>query len=195
LEAPMASSDFGACFHDTCTWVPQFSKRQIFERGDLAYSVRMRSNEDGGTFVLRRDDKILLTTPLKDLSASVSTVWSSKSDWLAVTWSDGGAVGGFHTRVFHLVGDEVRETSATVIAFRDFRSRHSCKARGENVQAYRWDEATEGLVLVMSVYPASDCGKQMGHMEAYLVRPTDGSILQHFDLAQFNAYAKRYPIQ
>jgi hypothetical protein len=193
LDAPMASSSFGACTQDGCMWVPEFAKQKVYRRGDLAYLVQMLPSEQGGTFVLRRDRKVLLTTPLKDLSASVSVVWSQKNDWFAVTWSDGGAVGGFHTRVFHIAGDEVRETRAVDRAFQDFRSRHSCKARGENVQAYRWDEANEALVLVMSVYPASDCGKEMGHTEAYFVQPADGGILHHVDLAQLKAYMKTYP--
>jgi len=193
LDAPMASSSFGACTRDTCMWVPEFAKQKVYRRGAFAYSVRMPPSEEGGTFVLRRNRKVLLTTPLKELSASVSVVWSQKDDWFAITWSDGGAVGGFHTRVFHVAGDEVRETQAVARAFHDFRSRHSCKERGENVQAYRWDEASESLVLVMSVYPTSDCGKEMGHTEAYFVQATDGAILQHFDLAQLKAYMKTYP--
>jgi len=67
------------------------------------------------------------------------------------------------------------------------------RREGKTYQAYRWDEANEALVLVMSVYPASDCGKEMGHTEAYFVQPADGGILHHVDLAQLEAYMKTYP--
>ena len=195
VDAPAALSDFGACSGDTCTWVPEFAKQKIYSRGNLTYLIHVPPGEGGGTFVMRQGAKVLLTTQLKDLSASASVVWSQKSDWFAVTWSDGGAIGNFHTRVFHVLDDVVHEETLVKPAFQDFRSRHSCKERGENVQAYRWDADTTALVLVMSVYPTSDCGKEMGHTEGYFVRPADGIIVRHLDLAQLKAYMKAYPVR
>jgi hypothetical protein len=110
-----------------------------------------------------------------------------------VTWSDGGAIGNFHTRIFHVQGDSIREFATVESAFKSFESRHFCKARGDNVQAYGWDEPTHTLVLVMSVYPTGDCGRDLGHTEAYFVRPTDGTVTHHLTAAQLNAYMKRHP--
>jgi hypothetical protein len=114
LDAPTAISDagFSSCSRDACTFVPDSDHPKLYHRGDLIYTVELPPSDEGGRFVLRRGEKILVATPLKDLSASVFVVWSGKSDWFSVTWSDGGAIGNFHTRVFHIQGDEVRETKA-----------------------------------------------------------------------------------
>lgn len=188
LDAPGALSDFGVCGREVCTWVPELAAQKVYRRADMSYSV------DGDTFELRRGNKVLLSTPLQDLSASVSVAWSPKSDWFSVTWSNGGAIGGFNTRVFHIVRDDITETSAPEKAFQEFRSRHTCKERGENLQAYRWSDDGNSLVLVMSVYPTSDCGADMGHTEAYIVRPVDGSILRHLNISQLNQYIRRHPV-
>jgi len=195
LAAPTAISDagFSACSHNTCTFVPESEKPTVYRRGNLSYTVRVPARDEGGTFVMRRGRKVLLTTPLKDLSASVSVVWSQKSDWFAVTWSDGGAIGNFHTRIFHVVDEAVQEFPTVRNAFRSFRSRHWCRVRGDNVQAYRWDESG-AIVLVMSVYPTGDCGEEAGHMEAYFVRPTDGIVLRRLTAARLDAYIKTHPV-
>ncbi len=190
LPAPTAISDYGysSCSHSSCLFVPDDEHPKTYRQGNFSYAVT-----EGDKFTLSRERKTILSTHLKDLSASVYVVWSQGTDWFAVTWSDGGAIGGFHTRVFHLAGDEVNETEAGRIAFADFRSRYWCKTRGDNVQAYGWDERTGALVLVTSVYPTGDCGKDLGHTEAYLVQPTDGAILRHLSFSEFNVYAKSHP--
>jgi hypothetical protein len=106
LDAPGAFSDFAACSHDVCTWVPESPKTEVFHRGELRYFVRLPKDEkqDGGRFRQAHGKKTLLDTDLKDLSASVSVAWSPNSEWFAVTWSDGGSLGTFHTRVFHIQG-------------------------------------------------------------------------------------------
>jgi hypothetical protein len=190
LPAPTAISDFGytSCSHSSCLFVPDDQHPKTYRQGDLSYTVT-----ESGKFTLSRGQKVILSTPLKDLSASVFVVCSQTHDWFAITWSDGGAIGNFHTRVFHIAGNKVNEAESVKTAFSDFRVRHWCKARGDNVQAYGWDEKTGSLVLVTSVYPTGDCGKDLGHTEAYLVQPTDGAILRHLSLREFNVYAKSHP--
>ncbi len=61
------------------------------------------------------------------------------------------------------------------------------------MQAYGWNKKTGALVLVTSVYPTGDCGKDLGHTEAYLVQPINGRILKHLTLGEFNVYAKTHP--
>jgi hypothetical protein len=49
------------------------------------------------------------------------------------------------------------------------------------------------VVLVKSVYPTGDCGKDLGHTEAYFVQPKDGAIIKHLSRLKFNVYAKTHP--
>jgi hypothetical protein len=168
--------------------VPDDRHPKTYHEGGLSYAVT-----ESGKFTLSRGRKVISSTSLKDLSASVFVVWSKRNHWFAITWSNGGAIGGFHTRVFHVVDEKVNETDSVKPAFADFRARHWCKVRGDNVQAYGWDERIGTLVLVMSVYPTTDCGEDLGHTEAYLVQPTDGGIIRHLNFRDFGIYAKSHP--
>jgi hypothetical protein len=193
LDAPTALSDFAGCAHHTCTWVP-WSTHKTFKQGDLTYTVEVTNKDDsGGEFVLRRVGKELLRTPLKDLSASASVVWSDDKKSFAITWSDGGAIGNFHVRTFHIDGDSVTEWPATQQAFDAFKALHWCKTRGDNIQAYRWLPDSKGLVLVLSVYPTGDCGEDLGHTEAYVVDAATGDIQQKWGVKQLNAYMRSFP--
>jgi len=190
LPAPTAISDFGysSCSNRPCLFVPDDEHPKTYREGDLSYAVT-----ENGRFTLSRGQKLIFSTHLKDLSASVFVVFSERNDWVAITWSDGGAIGNFHTRVFSVAGVKVTEAESVKTAYSDFRGRHWCKARGDNVQAHGWDEKTGALVLVASVYNTGDCGKDMGHMEAYFVQPTNGAILRHMSLREFYIYSESHP--
>ena len=190
LDAPTAFSDFAGCSHHTCIWVP-WSTNKTFQNGDLTYTVDTKSKD--GDFVLRKAGKELLRTPLTDLSASTSVVWSEDRTHFAVTWSDGGEIGGFHVRVFHVEGNSVTELPSAQRAFDAFKVRHWCEARGDNIQAYAWLPNSTELILVLSVYPTSDCGKDLGHTEAYVVEAATGVIRQHWDVEHLNAYIHSHP--
>jgi len=192
LNAPGAFDDFAACKQLTCIWVPAEADK-TFQQGEFSYTVHLSPNENGGDFVLRRGKRTLLQTPLKDLSASVSVVWSPDKQSFAVTWSDGGAIGGFHVRAFRTKGDSVEELNATKKAFLHFRSRHWCKTRGDNIQAYGWSSDSKSLVLVLSVYPTSDCGADLGHMEGYLVDAVSGQIIENWNLKRLKLYMRQHP--
>jgi hypothetical protein len=189
LDAPTALSDFAGCSHHTCTWT-RLSGQTLFHEGDLTYGPDFEGN---GDFVLRRANKELLRTGLKDLSASTSVVWSDDKRSFAVTWSNGGAIGNFSVRVFHIDGDSATEWPATQQAFDIFKARHWCRTRGDNIQAYRWLPDSRALVLVLSVYPTSDCGKDLGHTEAYVVDAPTGNVKEHWGIRRLNAYMGLHP--
>ena len=76
LTAPGAFDDFVGCGNRGCVWVPH-STHKTFRQSGLTYTVETAGYGDiGGSFVLRRGSRELLRTPLKDLSASVSVLWS-----------------------------------------------------------------------------------------------------------------------
>jgi hypothetical protein len=193
LAAPTALSDFAKCSRHTCTWVP-WSTHKTFKQDDLTYTVEVNSKDDAtGDFVLRRADTELLRTPLLDLSASTSVVWSDDKKSFAVTWSNGGASGWFDVRVFRIEGESVTEFKTSQKAFEAFKTRHWCEARGDNIQAYQWLPNSRDLVLILSVYPTSDCGKDMGHTEGYVVDAATGEIRQHWGLKRLEAYMRSHP--
>ncbi|HEV2133887.1 MAG TPA: hypothetical protein VGR47_06450 [Terracidiphilus sp.] len=193
LDAPGALDTFAGCAHHTCTWVPQVVDKS-FREGDLSYKVQAVSGEDtGGIFVLAKEDKVLLKTRLEGLDASVSVVWSNDHKNFAITWSDGGAIGNFHVRAFHLNDYRVSELPATKRAFDSFKARHWCEERGDNIQAHSWLHDSRDLLLVLSVYNTGDCGKEMGHMEAYVVEAATGRIQEHWDLKQLKSYIRSHP--
>lgn len=193
LPAPIALSDFSGCARHTCTWVP-WSTHRSFQEGDLTYTVEVSSAQDsGGEFVLCRAGKELLRTPLKNLSASTSVVWADDKKSFAVTWSDGGAIGNFHVRVFHIEGDSVTEWPATNQAYKDFKELHWCAVRGDDIQAYRWLPDSRRLILVLSVYPTSDCGREMGYTEGFVVNASTGKIREHWGIKKLNAYLRTHP--
>lgn len=131
--------------------------------------------------------------PLKDLSASVSVVWSDDRHSFAVTWSDGGAIGAFSVRVFHVEADSVSELPAWEKAWTEFKKRHWCRTRGDNIQAYSWLPDSKQLILVLSVYPTGDCGADLGHTEAYVVNAKTGEIEQNWSIKKLNAYMRLHP--
>jgi hypothetical protein len=192
LAAPGALDKFSGCAHHTCTWVPFIANRS-FRKGDFSYTVEPIGEGTGSTFVLARADKVLLRAHLQDLDASVSVVWAEDQKNFAVTWSDGGAIGGFHVRAFHVDGDSVSELPVANRAFESFKAQHWCEQRGDNIQAHSWLNESRDLLLILSVYPTSDCGKEMGHTEAYLVEATTGQIREHWDVKRLNSYMRSHP--
>lgn len=193
LDAPGAFDTFSNCLRHTCVWNP-FSAHRTFHQGDLAYTVK--ADDDSAKealFQLRRGKKVLLSTPLKDLSASVSVVWSADGSHFAITWSDAGDIGRFHVLAFRIEGDSVTRLPATKQAWTAFTSRHWCKTRGDNIQAYGWYPESQALVLVLSVYPAGDCGKDLGHMEGFVVDAATGEIKENWDVKQLDAYMGGHP--
>ena len=191
LPAPTALSDYAGCTPYTCTWVP-YIRNKVWKRGAYTYTVKTDAKGTGGDFILRSGGSVLLSAELKDLDAGVAVTWSKDDASFAVTWSDGGSIGGFHVLAFRISGDKVRELPATRQAFLNFRSRHYCEARGDNLQAYGWDSA-ERLVLVASVYPTSDCGADMGYTEGYIVQATTGKILRQMTLKELGLYMRQHP--
>jgi hypothetical protein len=145
-------------------------------------------DEDGATFWFVRRAKIIFSFKAKDLSAP--GVWIAvdpHQNKFALTYSDGGAIGGFHVRVFQIDNDVVTDMSEVVQrAVADFKSRHYCKKRGNNVQALKWIKGD--LLLLTDVYPTSDCGPDLGHAEGYRVSVPEGKILEHLTRDQLRRY-------
>jgi len=119
---------------------------------------------------------------LPDISADLEVAWAPDSRKFGVTYSDGGATGGFHAHVYALANGRVTELSTiTRVAFDDFRKDYYCEARGWNNQyVVGWGAGSRTVFVVAEVYPTSDCGKDFGKMRGYLMT-VGGKILHRYD--------------
>jgi hypothetical protein len=172
------------------TVMPEYPARdRIVRIADTDIEAGFPTEEEGATFSFVRAGKKIFEFTLKDLdSRSVWIAVNHDQSRIALTYSDGGAIGSFHVRVFWMNGDGVKDLSKSIDpAVADFKSRHYCKARGNNVTGLKW--VGDSLLLLTEVYPTGDCGPDLGHLEGYLVSVPEGEILNHLTLSQL----KRYP--
>lgn len=179
-------------------WIPYSGKREkIAQVGDVDIEANFSAHNDGAVIWFVRGQKEIFETSVDDLySGSVWVAIDQDSALLndpnqgrmSLTYSDGGAIGGFHVRVFLIDGKGVKDVSKCIdAAVANFKARHYCETRGNNVTALKWIHGK--LLLLTEVYPTGDCGADAGHTEGYLVSVPDGKILEHMTLSQL----KRYP--
>jgi hypothetical protein len=145
-------------------------------------------DDDGATFRFVQRGKVAFSFVAKDLSApGVWTAIDPAHDQLAITYSDGGAIGGFHVRVFQIGDGGIKDVSKAIQpAVTEFKLRHNCKERRNNVSALRW--VSGDLLLLTEVYPTSDCGPDLGHFEGYRVTVPEGKIEEHLTSEQLRRY-------
>jgi len=178
--------------------IPEYPTRgKIARIADVDVEAVFPTENEGATFFFVRKKKQIFKFTAKDLYAS--DVWiaidhgrrldgTQGEAHIAITYSDGGAIGGFHVRVFLIDSNGVRDASKSIQgAVADFRARHYCKPRGNNVSALKWEDGA--LLLLTEVYPTGDCGPDLGHLEGYLISVPEGQILRHMTLQE----VKRYP--
>jgi hypothetical protein len=177
--------------------LPEYPAREKVARvADVDLEAAFPTENQGATFWFVRAQKEIFKFSAKDLDSR--SVWmavdhdgtvDSADDQahIALTYSDGGAIGGFHVRVFLIDRNGVRDVSKCIeVAVADFKGRHYCKTRGNNVTALKWIRGS--LLILTEVYPTSDCGPDLGHLEGYLVSVPQGKILEHMTLSQLKHY-------
>ena len=126
------------------------------------------------------DGTVASTLDFPDVSSNVEIGWSPDSSQFFISYSDGGAVGGYHVHLYQLVDNQVQESQAPSTVAAGFKGKHWCEARGNNMFFLDWTQDSKIGFLVAEVYPDSDCGKQMGQFRGYAVNPLDGTILRVF---------------
>ncbi len=192
IERPGAFETVSACRGLSCLW--SLDRAAHLHQGPYEFfTVDPADRSSNGKLIVMKGDRKVLETRLDDLSASISMTWAEGLGSFAVTWSDGGGLGGFHVKVFTWNGTGFVETPTPNKALTHFRALHNCKARGDNEQAYRFEGRGSELFLILSVYNSSDCGLEMGHTEGYLVRVKDGTILRCYSTREMNLYITKHP--
>lgn len=127
---------------------------------------------------------------LPDMSANVEVGWSPDSSQFFISYSDGGAVGGYHVYLYSLVGGTIRPSDIPRKVAQRFRVQHWCQSRGNNLFFLGWTADSKLAFLVGEVYPTSDCGKELGQYRGYEVRVSDGKILHVFDEKETDSIEK-----
>ena len=169
--------------------LPNHGRVTIARAGEVELQAEFGpGDDDGATFRFVQRGKVVFSFVTKDLSApGVWTAIDPAHDQLAITYSDRGAIGGFHVRVFQIGDGGIKDVSKAIQpAVTDFKSRHYCKERGNNVQALRW--VSGDLLLLTEVYPTSDCSPDLGHFEGYRVTVPEGRIEEHLTSEQLRRY-------
>ncbi len=135
------------------------------------------------------ENRLLLSAHLKSLmNPNIVVVWNDRGKALALNYSNGGAIGSWHTRLFTLQGKRMIDvTGAIQQAVLDFQSRHYCQKRGNNVRALKWMSPTSLLILT-EVYPTGDCGSDSGYVEGYLINVSTGRIQQRLTFDQLAVF-------
>lgn len=178
-------------------WIPySATRKKIAEVANVDLEAGFSAQDEGAHLWFVRGKKEIFEASLNDLYSG--SVWiavdhgraldgTHDQAHIALTYSDGGEIGGFHVRVFLIDGDGVRDASKSIDgAVADFKGRHYCKTRGNNVSALKWIRGN--LLLLTEVYPTGDCGPDFGHLEGYLVSVPGGKILEHMTLNQLKHY-------
>ena len=139
-------------------------------------------------FTVSRGARTIFTFLITDLSSNAEALWSPDGRTFAINYSDGGAIGGFHVRVFLIRGETVMDVSSAIQpAIAAFKARHYCNSRNNNVMALKWKDANH-LLLWTEVYPTGDCGPDSGLEEGYLVTIPGGKIEAHLTRSQLLSY-------
>jgi hypothetical protein len=173
--------------------MPDYPAREKVTRvADVDLEAAFPTENEGATFWFVRGKKEIFRFTAKDQVSS--SVWIAVDHdraldgihdqaHIALTYSDGGAIGGFHVCVFLIDGNGVADVSKSIDgAVAEFKARHYCKTRGNNVSALKWIRGS--LLILTEVYPTGDCGTDLGHLEGYLVSVPQGEILEHMTLNQ-----------
>ena len=137
--------------------------------------------------------------------SSPLALWSPSSRLLAITSSDGGAVGNWKVYVYTVDGETVVEDTVMKQVQADLARRfpagvnpkgHSFFSRGEreryardpswvNVFAVHWLSNPERLLVEASVPGSSGYGANMGELQGYMIDPITGCILHTYTEKEF----------
>ena len=149
------------------------------------------ASETATTVRFRKEGKIISERSLRNMYNSNGWIAVSEDRRrVAINWSDGGALGGWHVTLASLsdAGQIEYGDRAVRAVEKSFSAGHFCKERGNNYKALRWVD-NHRLLVSAQVYPTSDCGPDMGFTAAYVVDVASGKVERQLSEAQ----ALRYP--
>lgn len=115
-------------------------------------------------------------------SPDCEVAWSPDSRAFFATYTEGGAVGNFVTKVFYVTPRGLREVDPTKPLVAAFMSRpHYCYwDEGPNLGSIIWTRGSSRLLIAAEVAPHTVC-EEMGTFRAYEVAVPSGKIVRTYD--------------
>lgn len=134
--------------------------------------------------------KQVATLSYRDISCCLEVGWSPDSSQFFIMYSDGGAMGGFHTHIFRIAGGRIFENPVTRIVANRVQSLHYSATPGINLYILDWTPDSRDVFLIAEVPPVSDYGKNMGFYTGFMADASSGKILRRFDEEETSAIEK-----
>jgi hypothetical protein len=128
---------------------------------------------------------------LPDVSSNVEVGWSPDSSEFFISYSDGGAIGGYRVHLYRVAGNTLRKSGVPTTVAERFKTKHWCESRGNNLFFLDWTPDSKVALFVAEVYPTGDCGKELGVYRGYAVRLQDEKILRIFGEKQTDSIEKK----
>ena len=164
-----------------------FEKQPTVSSPDHMKAVQLTKNRK---FRVTAGKTILSDFGLPDVSCNVEVEWSPDSSEFFISYSDGGAIGGYHVHLYRIVGSSLRKSRVPALVAERFKTQHWCESRGNNLFFLDWTPDSKVAFLVAEVYPTGDCRKELGVYRGYAVRLRDGKIVRIFDEKQTDSIEK-----
>jgi hypothetical protein len=135
-------------------------------------------------------DKEVSNFELPDISCNIEVGWSPDSSQFFISYSDGGATGGYHVYLYRVAGNAVKASHVPSQIAERFKKGHWCESRGNNLFFLDWTPDSKMGFFVAEVYPTSDCGKELGLFRGYAVNLKEGRVLRVFTENQTESIEK-----
>ncbi len=124
--------------------------------------------------------KAIAMLKFQDMSCCIEIGWSPNSGQFFIMYSDGGAMGGFHVRLYRIIGDKLIKSPAVHGVAKEFESRHDSHTPGINIYFLDWTPDSRGVFIIAEVPDVSDYGSRMGLFRGFFVNALTGKVLRRF---------------
>ena len=155
-----------------------FEHQPVVRSPNANNAVRLTKNNQ---FEVSVGDAVVAKFKLPNIESNVEVGWSPDSKQLFISYSDGGAIGGYHVYMYRVMSGTVRTSHVPTKVAEHFKAKHWCKSRGNNLFFLDWSPDSRIAFLVAEVYPTGDCGKELGLHRGYAVDTETEAILSIFD--------------
>jgi hypothetical protein len=151
---------------------------------------RVRLTKDG-QFIIQLGSTVVAGFGLPEISANIEVGWSPDSRQFFISYSDGGAIGGYRVHMYRLNGKTLAEGNLPALVAERFKAKHWCESRGNNLFFLAWTPNSRIAFLVAEVYPTGDCGEAMGTYRGYAVDTVNAKVLRVFGESRTEAIEKQ----